>query len=174
LPKTQIGNNGRKPHTICQKTANKPLEYSQLVELGVYLSHKIAGMKYGLLLGLWMSIAAPSAIAQSTAVDTTQVYSIVDQMPAFPGGPDAFRAFIKANLHLPRVIGQPLRVHIQFIVERDGSLSKPHISKHAFDTRFDDEAMRVVKMMPRWTAGKMRGTAVNVEYMLPILFKPEQ
>ena len=62
------------------------------------------------------------------------------------------------------------RVYIQFVVEKDGSISQINLVKGVHKI-LDKEALRVVKGMPKWSPGKQRGKAVSVRFTLPIKFK---
>ena len=62
------------------------------------------------------------------------------------------------------------RVTVQFVVEKDGSISDVHVLR-GVDPSLDKEAVRVVKSMPRWTPGKQNGITVRVNYRVPVLFR---
>ena len=104
---------------------------------------------------------------------TSQVYQIIEEMPEFPGGLDALVTFVSNNLKYPQTAqetGIQGKVHVQFIVEPDGSISNIKISK-GIGGGCDEEAIRVVSIMPRWKPGKHEGKFVRVSYILPINFK---
>jgi TonB family protein len=94
-----------------------------------------------------------------------------EQMPSFPGGAEAMMQYIRENLRYPNteedVTG---RVVISLIVEADGSLSNLKVTKF-LDPVFDEEALRVVRSMPRWTPGTQNGKAVRVRYNIPVTFR---
>ena len=62
------------------------------------------------------------------------------------------------------------RVIVQFVVEKDGSVTDVHVAR-SVDPSLDKEAVRVVKVMPKWIPGKQNGSAVRVKYTVPVLFK---
>ena len=62
------------------------------------------------------------------------------------------------------------RVIVQFVVEKDGSVTDVHVAK-SVDPSLDKEASRVVKAMPKWIPGKQNGSAVRVKYTVPVTFK---
>ena len=62
------------------------------------------------------------------------------------------------------------RVIVQFVVEKDGSVTDVHVAR-SVDPSLDKEAVRVVKIMPKWIPGKQNGSAVRVKYTVPVLFK---
>ena len=96
----------------------------------------------------------------------------VEQMPEFPGGFAAMQKFILDNVDYPalaREFGEQGIAFIEFTVETDGSISRLE-SKRAFDYGLDIEALRVVKLMPKWKAGEQRGRKVRVRFTIPIKF----
>ncbi len=102
-----------------------------------------------------------------------EVYTIVEQMPEFPGGEAELLGFISRNIHYPEEAkkdGIQGRVFIGFVIEEDGSVSNVR-NLRGVDSELDAEAMRVVESMPKWKPGMQRGQAVRVSYILPIVFK---
>ncbi|NDW17948.1 energy transducer TonB [Dysgonomonas sp. 216] len=97
----------------------------------------------------------------------------VEQMPQFPGGQAELMKFISNNLKYPTIAaenGIEGRVIIRFVVSANGSVQNIEIQR-GLDSSCDKEAVRVVKMMPKWIAGKQNGRAVPVYFTLPVLFK---
>lgn len=97
----------------------------------------------------------------------------VDQQPSFPGGTNAFNTFIVSNLKYPVVAqenGIQGRVVVKFIVEKDGSISNVEVDR-SVDPSLDNEAMRVIKNMPKWIPGQINGKAVKVECSYPFVFR---
>lgn len=106
-------------------------------------------------------------------VEETKVFTVVEQMPMFPGGDAALMSYLANNIHYPTVAaenGVQGRVVVGFVVERDGSITDVRILR-GVDPSLDREAMRVVKSMPRWTPGKQNGSAVRVKYQVPVAFR---
>lgn len=111
-------------------------------------------------------------------VDTTATAEeswliIAEEMPTFPGGEAAMYKFLNSELSYPdtalaRGIGGP--VYVSFIVESDGSLSGISIYRGAH-ALLNEEAIRVVKKMPKWIPGEQRGKKVRVRMTLPIKFQ---
>ena len=100
----------------------------------------------------------------------------VDQQPSFPGGTNAFNTFIVSNLKYPVVAqenGIQGRVVVKFIVEKDGSISNVEVDR-SVDPSLDNEAMRVIKNMPKWIPGQINGKAVKVECSYPFVFRLQQ
>ncbi|WP_041258055.1 energy transducer TonB [Fibrella aestuarina] len=103
------------------------------------------------------------------------VFVSVEQEPQFPGGQAALIGFLQKHLHYPaeasRVNAQG-KVFVNFTVNTDGSIVDASILKGlGFGT--DEEALRVLRLMPRWKPGRQGGRAVRVRYVLPITFALE-
>ena len=87
-----------------------------------------------------------------------KVFDVVEQMPSFPGGPQALMQWLSENVRYPVVAqenGVQGRVVVSFVVERDGSITDLKVVRSA-DPSLDKEAARVVKSMPRWIPGAFR------------------
>ena len=105
--------------------------------------------------------------------EENKVFDIVEQQPLFPGGPAALMKYLSENTKYPVVAqenGVQGRVTVQFVVEKDGSISDVHVLR-GVDPSLDKEAVRVVKSMPRWTPGKQNGITVRVNYRVAVLFR---
>ena len=116
-------------------------------------------------------IAAPEP--PKHVVEETKIFTVVEQMPMYPGGDAALMGYLRDNIHYPTVAaenGVQGRVVVGFVVERDGSITDVNILR-SVDPSLDREAMRVVKSMPRWTPGKQNGSAVRVKYQVPVTFR---
>lgn len=104
---------------------------------------------------------------------TGKVYDIVEQMPEYPGGLTALMNYLRVNIRYPATAqkaGIEGRVIVSFIVEPNGSVSNVEIVR-SVDTDLDQEALRVVRQMPKWNPGKRAGIPVRVRCCLPIKFK---
>ena len=98
---------------------------------------------------------------------------IVEQMPEYAGGLAALSKFLQKNLRYPNPAsnaGVSGKVYVQFVVGQDGAISKVDILK-GLGFGCDEEAQRVIKLMPHWSAGKQSGRAVAVKFTLPINFQ---
>lgn len=116
-------------------------------------------------------IAAPEP--PKHVVEETKVFTVVEQMPMYPGGDAALMGYLRDNIKYPTVAaenGVQGRVVVGFVVERDGSITDVNILR-GVDPSLDREAMRVVKSMPRWNPGKQNGSAVRVKYQVPVSFR---
>ncbi|MFC0875413.1 TonB family protein [Saccharicrinis sp. FJH2] len=111
-------------------------------------------------------------IEDKPAVDENVVFQIVENMPQFPGGEEAMMKYVSDNINYPdeaQKNGIQGRVYVNYIVEKDGSLSNIKV-KRSVDPLLDKEAVRVIKAMPNWKPGIQRGKPVRVSFMLPINF----
>lgn len=116
-------------------------------------------------------IAAPEP--PKHVVEETKIFTVVEQMPMYPGGDGALMGYLRDNIKYPTVAaenGVQGRVVVGFVVERDGSITDVKILR-GVDPSLDREAMRVVKSMPRWNPGKQNGSAVRVKYQVPVSFR---
>lgn len=116
-------------------------------------------------------IAAPEP--PKHVVEETKIFTVVEQMPMYPGGDAALMGYLLDNIKYPTVAaenGVQGRVVVGFVVERDGSITDVNILR-GVDPSLDREAMRVVKSMPRWNPGKQNGSAVRVKYQVPVSFR---
>ena len=105
--------------------------------------------------------------------DDSEVYGSVEVMPEYFGGTTAMYEFIQKNLKYPESAkdkGLEGRVFIGFVVEKDGSLSSFQVLRGVCD-EIDAEAVRVLKMMPKWKPGMNEGEPVRVQYTMPFKFQ---
>ena len=110
----------------------------------------------------------------SEATDDSEVYTgAVEMLPEYPGGTAAMFEFIQKNVKYPESAkekGLEGRVFIQFVVEKDGSLSSFQVLRGVSDD-IDAEAIRVLKAMPKWKPGMNNGEPVRVQYTMPFKFQ---
>lgn len=104
--------------------------------------------------------------------DTT-VYNQVDEYPEYPGGKSNLSTFYKNNVKYPdecKEKGVEGIVVVLFIIEKDGSVSNPKIIK-SLNPLLDNELLRVTKLLPRFKPGKLKGSTVRVNMVIPYEFK---
>ena len=105
--------------------------------------------------------------------DGLLVFRVVEDMPEFPGGEQALRNFIGSNIKYPDyAVKKNLQgtVFITFVVKSDGTVGNAKVVR-GVDASLDQEALRVVNLLPVWKPGKQKGQAVNVAYTIPVQFK---
>ncbi len=108
-----------------------------------------------------------------SAKEPAKIYDYCDRMPVYPGGINSLIAFLCKNVKYPKACqkaGLQGQVLVQFVVEKDGSVSHVEVVR-SVNKAFDAEALRVVNLLPRWQPGYEHGEAVRVKYSLPISFR---
>jgi len=113
-----------------------------------------------------------SIIENSPRSDSDEIFTVVEEQPSYPGGEEKKIKFLQDNIHYPNSAikkGIQGKVFVTFVVEKDGLLSNVRVLR-GIGGGCDDEAMRVVKLMPRWKPGRQRGTLLRVQFNLPIKF----
>jgi TonB family protein len=108
---------------------------------------------------------------QEKVTDET-VFMVVETMPSYPGGQEALIKYIVENVKYPaeaKSKGIQGTVFVQFVVEIDGAVTNVKVLR-GIGYGCDEEALRVVSAMPKWTPGKQKGNAVRVQFNLPINF----
>ncbi len=105
-------------------------------------------------------------------VEEEQIFTVVESMPEFPGGRAALMKYLAQNIKYPpyaKEAGIQGRVFINFVVETDGSITNVKVLR-GIGGGCDEEAVRVVKNMPKWKPGMQRGKPVRVSFNLPVKF----
>jgi protein TonB len=105
--------------------------------------------------------------------DTEEIFLIVEVIPVPIGGLANFYKHVSDNIVYPsqaQMLGIEGRVYVEFVVGKDGALTDVAVIR-GIGGGCDEEAIRVVKLSPKWNAGKQRGRPVNVKMVLPITFK---
>ena len=118
-------------------------------------------------------IADLKQVVTQAEPEPEKVFDMVEQMPTFPGGQQELMSYLGKNIKYPTIAqenGTQGRVIIQFVVERDGSITDVRVAR-GVDPYLDKEAVRVVKSMPKWIPGKQNGKAVRVKFTVPVMFR---
>jgi len=103
-----------------------------------------------------------------------EIFDRAEVMPAYPGGIAAMMKYLSTNIRYPAIAnenGLEGKVIVKFYVDKDGTVREPVILKDGVGGGCGEEAIRVVKAMPKWTPGLQRGNPVKVYYTLPVTFK---
>lgn len=101
-----------------------------------------------------------------------EIFTVVEEQPGYPGGEEARISFLQQNIRYPeeaKELGIQGRVFVTFVVEVDGSITDVRVLR-GIGGGCDEEAIRVVRAMPKWVPGKQRGVPVRVQFNLPIKF----
>lgn len=147
------------PMWIPAKLKGKPVPSSKMAYYNVELNKATSTMTV-------------DALNARPPLNPNSIYNAVQSSPVFPGGDKGFDRFLRDNIQYPaaaksnNVSG---RVFIQFIVERDGTLSDMKILRDP-GSGLGDEAIRILKASPKWTPGKMRDTIVRTQWIMPVNF----
>jgi len=115
---------------------------------------------------------APVVVEEEEEEKEDEIFQVVEQDPEFPGGVEALYKFVQQNIKYPQLAKENNitgRVFVQFVVEKDGSVSNVRAARD-IGGGCGAEAVRVVKSMPKWKPGKQRGKAVRAAYTLPVNF----
>ena len=113
-----------------------------------------------------------SPSAPKPAVQNGETFTVVEQMPEYPGGMKALMGYLAENIQYPaecQRAGIQGRVIVQFVVKADGSLDNFEI-KRSVNPLLDAEALRVIKTTPKWKPGTQHGKPVDVKFTIPVTF----
>ena len=101
------------------------------------------------------------------------VFMVVEQMPEFPGGEAEMRKFIAENVQYPedaKLSGASGTAYIKFVVDKNGKVTLPDVIKSSGTESIDNEALRVIKLLPDFKPGMQRSQVVDVQLTVPIKF----
>lgn len=129
------------------------------------------GKQSGIVVRMGMVLPISFKIVEPP-IDTT-IYTTVEKMPTFPGGEFKMYEFLAMNIRYPqraREDGYSGTVYVRFVVEPDGTITNIEVAK-GVGGGCSEEAVRVVKMMPKWIPGEAFGKKVRVTYTLPVNFR---
>lgn len=119
-------------------------------------------------------MAADQPLVDGSTIEGEK-FMFVEQMPEFPGGQEAMMKFISKNVKYPENAKENNvegKVLLKFVISNQGEIRDIEvINKIKYGYGLEEEAIRVLKKMPRWTPGKQNGKPVNVYFTLPISFK---
>jgi len=134
--------------------------------------------KINLILALLFAFTCNAQVTNTPPYDSKEkqneevIHQIVDQMAEFPGGMNALNRCIRENLRYPEEAAKNNiqgTVVVQFAVMKDGSVDKVTVYAKAHPL-LDAEAVRVVKLLPKWNPGKIKGKEVNSYFIIPVAF----
>ena len=116
---------------------------------------------------------SPAEMSERTATED-KIYQVVEEMPVFPGGMKNLMAYIAKEMRYPKTAkeaGIQGCTAVQVVIEKDGTPTQARIVRH-IHPELDAEALRIVKNMPKWQAGKQHGVPRRVLYTIPVAFRP--
>jgi TonB family protein len=109
---------------------------------------------------------------ENSSDDLEEVMVVVEKHPEYPGGNSKLFEYLGKNIKYPqaaRMLGVKGKVYIQFVVEKDGSLSSLDVVR-GIGSGCDEVALKAIEDMPKWSPGEQRGKAVRVRFILPVNF----
>ena len=160
------------------KITKDPIKPEELMSEVKKLENSTSGLAHVDSGTVGISTAKIPGTGSSTVVTTVtppvdKPWIVVDQMPEYAGN---LNAYLASNIQYPeaaRNAGIEGRVGVQFVVNEDGSISNVKVMR-GIGAGCDEEAMRVLRSMPKWKPGKNNGVAVKVLFNQPITFKLTQ
>lgn len=117
-------------------------------------------------------VFVPVAIEDDQVEVEEEIVIFVEEQPQFPGGEEALYTYLHDNIKYPQLARDNNitgKVFVQFVVEKDGSISNAKVMRD-IGGGCGNEALRVVKSMPKWKPGKQQGRAVRAQFNLPVAF----
>ena len=156
----------------------KPTEQQQVQKapekISTTTSELVIGGGSGVVEGAEVKEAAPETAVDNAAEQEQPIkFTVVQKIPEFPGGWSAFMQWLTKNLKYPES-AQKNKVQgtvvVSFIVNKDGSIASTKVSTSA-DPVLDAEALRVMKMMPKWKPGMDRNKVCRTMIAVPVVFK---
>ena len=131
-------------------------------------------MKKALLIGAALLLLATTASAQNvdTSNHSDELFVEYEEDPEFPGGLKALHKFIEDNMEYSQIAAENCiggRVYVQFEVDTDGTVLNPKILRD-IGGGCGEEALRIVRLMPKWKPGRFYGKVVKTTFNLPIFF----
>jgi protein TonB len=131
-------------------------------------------MKWIMTVALLMSVFAGMAQANKESNEIRrEVFTMVEEMPLFPGGEDSLDKYLVMNIKYPRIamdMGIEGRVITKFIVSETGKVEQVEVVR-GVSKELDEEAIRVISAMPVFRPGKQNGKAVAVYMTIPVNFR---
>lgn len=115
-------------------------------------------------------------IEKARIMEADSIYSVVEQMPSFPGGDLEMMKYIGKNFEYPEEENEKGiygRVSARFVVGSDGAVRNVEIIKSSGSTIIDNTFMKLIKRMPKWEAGKHESKTVPVYFIIPLHFRPK-
>ncbi len=119
------------------------------------------------------STNSQTQVVENEESESETPYFIVEDMPQFPGGEVGLRQFIAKNIRYPEEAEKSKIqgiVEVQFLIQKNGEISDVKIIRSVHPL-LDEEALRIIKLLPSWEPGKQRGKPVKVLYMIPLSFR---
>ncbi|GAA4303749.1 TonB family protein [Compostibacter hankyongensis] len=153
--------------------AGQTLAVKGHTHLTVMLNRQAVDVSNVVVVGYAAPDTAQSQEAAPAKHPANGVFTFVEQMPQFPGGKGEMMKYLRDHIRYPQAARKAHisgNVLVSFIVGADGSISNIGTHNAPLGGGLEEEAIRVVQEMPHWKPGRQNGTAVSVEYHMPIRF----
>lgn len=121
-----------------------------------------------------VSITEPARSTGNLEPHAMGIYNHVEMQASFPGGARALQNYFDRNVSYPEdanTEGVDGVVNVSFIVDEKGNVTKPAVVGSRMGYGLEDEALRIINKMPRWTPAMVKGKAVKSRYTLPVRFE---
>ncbi|MET7001576.1 energy transducer TonB [Chitinophaga defluvii] len=155
----------------------EPPKNSDIGNKAIGLSNTIGDDVNGVESDLLTSGTGTGVVTVPEPVDKDKVFIFVEISPSFPGGQEALKKYLSKNTRFPHVAqknGVSGTVFIQFVVDYEGNIKDVKTVGAHKGAGLEEEAMRVVKSMPKWKPGRQNGQNVSVQFNLPINFRLQE
>lgn len=146
------------------------------VVIAIFVSQQVStGTRENRAENLYVENESETVVEEDSAplAPEDNVYDMPEIEPIFPGGDEAMAKWIQQNVSYPleaMEMGEQGIVYVKFVIDKDGSVINAEVRKGVSES-LDNEALRVVKKMPKWIPGELDGKKVRVSFTLPISFK---
>ena len=153
------------------KNENQPIEILEIVKNDIEVADNVSTV--GEDMDATHKIVWIPPVVETEVVDEDVIVDVAEIMPEFPGGTAALMKYLGTNIKYPTIsqeMGSAGRVIVQFVVDKDGSISNPEVVR-GVDAYLDKEAIRVISSMPKWRPGVQNGKKVRVKYTVPVVFR---
>ena len=150
---------------------NKIVEILEIVKNDIDVADNVSTV--GEVMDATHKIVWIPPVVETEVVDEDVIVDVAEIMPEFPGGTAALMKYLGTNIKYPTIsqeMGSAGRVIVQFVVDKDGSISNPEVVR-GVDAYLDKEAIRVISSMPKWRPGVQNGKKVRVKYTVPVVFR---
>jgi len=122
---------------------------------------------------VFVSCIQCDSLYKHICADNSKIFSHPERLPEFQGGSKALMAFLRNNIQYPAECNEMAiqgRVTVKFIIDEFGKIICPYVLKSLYPA-LDEEALRVVRLMPDWQPASNFGVPIKFCYTLPITFK---
>jgi periplasmic protein TonB len=170
--KSPVTEGGNAPANTDTTMSNTPMKDTTSATVSGSTSDKTAHKKGKVTIGN-MSEKRTTAIKP----DKDGVYEMTDTRPMYPGGQAALENYVNNNIEYQQpAIDESTQgtVNVQFVVDENGNVTNAKEIGKELGNGLDQEAVRVISSMPKWTPGKVKGKNVKTRVVLPITYKIEQ